>query len=381
MNLTGMIRLHDTLLAIDGVPVQNLDLTQVTHMLAGPVGAEVRVTLSRTVLSGTSRYTVRFARLAPTPSSRHHADHVQAVARGAEEETGAEAQAESLARTHRKNTICMNFVKSWRDESSRQKVVRNTCVTMLLQECRAKARTGALRAWFSWTKLKTFQTAQLMRFRHLAVHLLQRSRRAEREAIMHQKAKQSSSATGVVPSSSADAAEEQAPTRLQEKLAAECDRLRMENLRLRKAASQSNSEIAQLTLWKEEAEERERSHSDALAAAQHEHAQVVLLLQSERERLEEAERKFAREREQRARRLQPQHHSCSECGNVQVLFVDDHDGIGGEDGGGPSRSPRRLAKLCHCSCESKLQVRGANWLALRAGLPCLEGFGGVFIRG
>ena len=44
---SGLISLHDTLIAIDGVPVKNMELQQVTHMLPGPVVSEVRVTLTK----------------------------------------------------------------------------------------------------------------------------------------------------------------------------------------------------------------------------------------------------------------------------------------------------------------------------------------------
>ena len=141
-----------------------------------------------------------------------------------------------------------------------------------------------------------------------------------------------------------------------ERLAAECDRLRMECQRLRVASSEANKEIAQMRLWKEQAEERERSQSEEQVAAQHEHARLVLLLQSERESREQAEKGHARELERQARSLQSQHHLCSTCGSVQMLFVGDSDESSGGSGG---EAARKLAKLCHCSCEARLQVSKA----------------------
>jgi chromosome segregation ATPase len=409
-----MIRLHDTLLAIDGVPVQNLQLSHVTHMLAGPVGVEVRVTLSRTVLSGTSRYTVRFARLAAKPdlTPRRQADQVLAAASGTEEENEAarrvEAAAESLATSHMQSTVYLRFVKSWRDETSRQVVVRNTCVTMLLQECRAKARTRALYAWCMLMKSKRISRAKVARLHQLVLRLLQTSRQGEREAVAHLAANRRSNSREQRFLSTPREPEDQAGTQMsagagtlamktaahaflesseapaeqnvrikedlraaeralaqaqaasesiakdKEKLAAECDRLRMECQRLRVASSEATKEIAQMRLWKEQAEERERSFSEEQVAAQHEHARLVLMLQSERESREQAEKGHARELERQARSLQSQHHLCSACGNVQMLFVGDHDE--NSSGGRGGETARKLAKLCHCSCEARLQV-------------------------
>ena len=81
-DLSGMISLHDTLIAIDGVLLQGLDtrdghgVRSVLRMLAGPVDSEVRVTFAKPAAGnatsppakavGLSRYTVRLKRQQPS---------------------------------------------------------------------------------------------------------------------------------------------------------------------------------------------------------------------------------------------------------------------------------------------------------------------------
>ena len=81
-DLSGMISLHDTLIAIDGVFLQGLDtrgghgVRSVLRMLSGPVDSEVRVTFAKPAAGnatsppakavGLSRYTVRLKRQQPS---------------------------------------------------------------------------------------------------------------------------------------------------------------------------------------------------------------------------------------------------------------------------------------------------------------------------
>jgi len=391
---TGQIRLHDTLLAIDGVPVQSLDLSRVTHMLQGPVGTEVRVTLSRV---GAGQYTVRFARLPPTPSSMSAAQTAGARSEAARQADAAnfelQVHQESLAAAHIRKTVRSRMIKSWRNEVSRQKVVRNTCVTLLLQETRAKAAAAGFRAWTLWLESKRISRATSSRFQQISARLRQSARRAEREAMMTagDSQQQKGPAMTHIPAELASGGETDwgagreellqraeaelvearaANARLvaeKEKLAAECDRLQMDCQRQRKAAGDAQKEVARLRVWQESAEERVRENENALVGAQHEHAQVVLVLQSEREAHQAAEKEWAREREravQRAQSQPQQHvHACGGCGHVQVLWVEDEGAEGTGEGGkwGEEKSDqrsggrRKLAKLCHCACEARFQ--------------------------